>query len=159
MNEMDFKTQPLGHGVYEMAYVKERNALFAASSPSFDEDKRAGVVFELAADTLRIDKKIPTNRRVFSAALDEESHILYLGNALDGSVTLLDSRTGKELRTLQLSDDAVAEKKPMCVKSFWIKNIIVYMCRVSVGKTKGCSGLSIRKNNRLLKRSITWSRL
>lgn len=111
MNENDFKARALGHGVYEMAYVKERNALFAASSPSFDADKRAGVVFELAADTLRIDKKIPTNRRGFSVALDEESHILYLGNALDGSVTLLDSRTGKELRTLQLSDDAVPEKK------------------------------------------------
>lgn len=111
MNENDFKARALGHGVYEMAYVKERNALFAASSPSFDEDKRAGVVFELAADTLRIDKKIPTNRRGFSVALDEENHILYLGNALDGSVTLLDSRTGKELRTLQLSDDAVPEKK------------------------------------------------
>ncbi len=111
INEMDFKTQPLGHGVYEMAYVKEGNVLFAASSPSFDEDKRAGMVFELAADTLRIDKKIPTNRRGFSVAFDEENHILYLGNALDGSVTLLDSRSGKELRTLQLSDDAVAEKK------------------------------------------------
>jgi YVTN family beta-propeller protein len=111
MNEIDFKARALGHGVYEMAYVKERNALFAASSPSFDADKRAGVVFELAADTLRIDKKIHTNRRGFSVALDEENHILYLGNALDGSVTLLDSRTGKELRTLQLSDDAVPEKK------------------------------------------------
>ena len=111
MNEMDFKTQPLGHGVYEMALVKSRNALFVASSPSFDQDKTSGMVFQLAADSLQIDKTIPTTRRTFSVALDEENHLLYLGNALDGSLTLLDSQNGKELRTLQLSDDAVAEKK------------------------------------------------
>ncbi|MGK3113506.1 YncE family protein [Candidatus Pantoea formicae] len=111
VNERDFKTQPLGHGVYEMAFVKDRNALFVASSPSFDKDKTSGLVFQLAADSLHVDTRIPTTRRTFSVALDEANHLLYLGNALDGSVTLLDSQTGKELRTIQLSDDAVPEKK------------------------------------------------
>lgn len=111
LKESDFKTQPLGHGVYELAFVKKDNALYAASTPSFDKSEKEGVVFQLAADSLQIDKRIPITRGTFAVALDEDNHLLYLGNAMDGSVTVMDIRSGKELRTLQLSDDAIPDKK------------------------------------------------
>lgn len=65
-SEREFRSQPLGHGVYELAYDRGQKALYAASAPSFDKDKTAGVVFRLAADSLRIDEKIATERRAFA---------------------------------------------------------------------------------------------
>ncbi|MBZ0057114.1 MULTISPECIES: YncE family protein [unclassified Leclercia] len=109
--EKDFVSQPLGHGVYELAWDKGQQALYAASAPSFDKDKTDGLVFKLAAQSLQIDAKIPMERRTFAVALDEENHILYLGNALEGSVTLLDTRTDKAIKTLQLSDNSDPEKR------------------------------------------------
>ncbi|MCU6663371.1 YncE family protein [Silvania hatchlandensis] len=110
-SETDFHSQPLGHNVYELAYDNAQKSLYAASAPSFDKDKTAGLVFLLGADSLQIDKKIATQRRTFAVALDEANHILYLGNALEGSVTLLDTRTNKEIKTIQLSDDSDPNKK------------------------------------------------
>jgi len=109
--EKDFVTQPLGHGVYALAYDKGQQALYAASAPSFDKDKTDGLVFKLAAQTLQIEAKIPTERRTFAVALDEENHRLYLGNSLEGSVTLLDSRTDKAIKTIQLSDTSDPENR------------------------------------------------
>lgn len=108
--EKDFQSQPLGHGVYELAVDNGQNALYAASAPSFDKDKTAGLVFQLAADSLKVKDKIATERRTFAVALDEENHILWLGNSLEGSVSLLDTRTSKIIKTLQLSDDSDPKK-------------------------------------------------
>jgi hypothetical protein len=80
--EQAFRSQPLGHGVYELAYDNSQKTLYAASAPSFEKDKTTGVVFRLAADSLQINQKIATERRTFALSLDEENHILYLGNAL-----------------------------------------------------------------------------
>ena len=110
-SEKVFRSQPLGHGVYELAYDHQQQTIYAASAPSFEKDKTAGVVFRLAADSLQIKDKIATERRTFALSLDEENHILYLGNALDGSVMLLDTLTGKVIKTIQLSDDSDPEKK------------------------------------------------
>lgn len=110
-NEQDLLKKPLGHGVYELAFVKGQNALYAASAPSFEPGKTAGLMFKLDANTLNVTEKITTQRRNFALALDEENHLLYIGNALDGSITLLDIRTNKEIKTLQLSDDADENKK------------------------------------------------
>ncbi len=104
-SEDQFASQPLGHGVYELAYDAGQNAVYAASAPSFEKDKTAGEMFLLSADSLKVDKRIATQRRPFAVSLDEANHILWSGNALDGSLTLLDTRTNKEVKTLQLADD------------------------------------------------------
>ncbi len=109
--EQAFLSQPLGHGVYELAYDNSQKTLYAASAPSFDKDKTTGLVFRLVADSLQINEKIATERRTFALSLDEENHILYLGNALDGSLTLVDTQTNKVIQTLQLSDDSDPEKQ------------------------------------------------
>ena len=44
-SEREFRSQPLGHGVYELAYDRGQKALYAASAPSFDKHKTAGIVF------------------------------------------------------------------------------------------------------------------
>ncbi|WP_172893257.1 YncE family protein [Buttiauxella agrestis] len=102
--EKDFLTVPMGNGVYELAYDASQNVLFAASAPSFDKDKTDGLIYKLNPDTLKASGKITTKRRAFATVLDAENHILYIGNTLEGSVTLIDTRSGKEIKTVQLSD-------------------------------------------------------
>ena len=104
-NEDRFTSQALGPGVYELAYDAGQKAIYAASAPSFDKNKPAGEIFLLAADSLKVHERIATQRRPFAVSLDEPNHILWSGNALDGSVTLLDTRTNKEIKTLQLADE------------------------------------------------------
>lgn len=108
--EKDFKSQSLGHGVYELVYDKGQNALYAASAPSFEKDKTAGLVFQLDANSLKINHKITTDRRTFAVALDEANHTLYLGNAMEGSISLLDTRTNNVINTIQLSDESNPKK-------------------------------------------------
>lgn len=102
--EKDFLTVPMGNGVYELAYDASQNVLFAASAPSFDKDKTDGLIYKLNPDTLKATGKITTERRAFATVLDAKNHILYIGNTLEGSVTLMDTRSGKEIKTVQLSD-------------------------------------------------------
>lgn len=108
--EKDFQSQSLGHGVYELAYDKGQHALYAASAPSFEKDKTAGLVFQLDANSLKINHKIATDRRTFAVALDEANHTLYLGNAMEGSIALLDTRTNNVINTIQLSDESNPKK-------------------------------------------------
>jgi len=102
--EKDFLTVPTGNGLYELAYDASQNVLFAASAPSFDKDKTDGLIYKFNPETLNATGNISTKRRAFATVLDEENHTLYIGNTLDGSVTLIDTRTGKEIKTVQLSD-------------------------------------------------------
>ncbi|WP_151993161.1 7-bladed beta-propeller protein YncE [Buttiauxella massiliensis] len=102
--EKEFLTVPAGNGVYELAFDASQNVLFAASAPSFDKDKTHGLVYKLNPDTLASTGNITTDRRAFATVLDETNHILYIGNTLEGSVTLMDTRSGKEIKTVQLSD-------------------------------------------------------
>ncbi|MGK9173722.1 YncE family protein [Yokenella regensburgei] len=107
--QSDFLTASPGPGIYELAYDASQNTLFAASAPSFDKDKTHGLVYRLDPQTLNTTGTLNTSRRAFATALDEANHRLYLGNTLEGSVTLLDTRSGKELKTLQLSDTSNPE--------------------------------------------------
>ena len=102
--EKNFITQPVGHGVYELAYDGEAKVLFAASAPSFDKDKTNGKIYKLDLEDLTGTGVIETTRRAFATVLDEESQTLYVGNTLEGSVTLIDTRTGKEQALIQLAD-------------------------------------------------------
>lgn len=102
--EKDFLTRDVGNGVYELAVDSQQNALFVASSPSFDKDKTSGLIYKLDLEKLTTTEVIDTSRRAFATALDEENQVLYVGNTLEGSVTLVDTRSGKELAILQLSE-------------------------------------------------------
>lgn len=104
LSEKDFLTRDVGNGVYELAVDGQQKALFAASSPSFDKDKTRGVIYKLDLEKLTTTEVIETSRRAFATALDEENQVLYVGNTLEGSVTIIDTRSGKEQAILQLSD-------------------------------------------------------
>ncbi|MCT4716239.1 hypothetical protein MUA01_14845 [Enterobacteriaceae bacterium H18W14] len=74
--------------------------MYNASALSFDKSKNHGLVYKLNPDTLAASGNIATDRRAFATALEEEKHILYIGNTLEGSVSLIDTRSGKEIKTV-----------------------------------------------------------
>ncbi|MEF3039983.1 YncE family protein, partial [Klebsiella pneumoniae] len=80
------------------------NSLWAASSSSFDRDKGHGIVYQLEPSTLKTKSAVKIARLGFATALDEEHERLYIGNTLDGSVTVIDTLTGKELSVIPLTE-------------------------------------------------------
>lgn len=61
--EKDFLTRDVGNGVYELAVDSQQNALFVASSPSFDKDKTSGLIYKLDLEKLTTAEVINTSRR------------------------------------------------------------------------------------------------
>ncbi|MBJ2149274.1 YncE family protein [Paracoccus sp. IB05] len=88
-------------GGYEVLSVPELGAVFAASVPDFT-DGAAGDVYMLDADTLAPIRRIQLKRRPFALAVDHARGLLYAGNTKDGSLSVIDARSGLFLRMIQL---------------------------------------------------------
>ncbi|NPD16358.1 hypothetical protein HOY34_14255 [Xinfangfangia sp. D13-10-4-6] len=88
-------------GGYEVLSVPELGAVFAASVPDFT-DGAAGDVYMLDADTLAPIRRIQLKLRPFALAVDHQRGLLYAGNTKDGSLSVIDAKSGFFLRTIQL---------------------------------------------------------
>ncbi|MGO4852271.1 YncE family protein [Phaeovulum sp. W22_SRMD_FR3] len=93
--------QDLLKGVYGAVEIPGRNQLWVASSPSFEQGT-PGFVDILDATDLRPLRRIELPRRAFALALDAARGRAYVGNTLDGSLTVLDAASGLVLDTIQL---------------------------------------------------------
>ncbi len=88
-------------GGYEVLSVPALGAVFAASVPDFT-DGAAGDVYMLDADTLAPLRRIQLKRRPFALAADTARGLLYAGNTKDGSLSVIDAKSGIFLKTIQL---------------------------------------------------------
>lgn len=88
-------------GVYETAEAAELGALFVASTPSFDAGTPGYVDLLDPADLSPI-RRIELPRRAFALAMDHQRGKLFVGNTLDGSLSVLDAKSGLLLETVQL---------------------------------------------------------
>lgn len=102
--EKDFLTRNVGFGLYELSVDTQQNAIFVASAPSFDKGKTTGHVYKLDLEKLTTTEVINTSHRAFATALDETHQRLYIGNSLDGTVTVIDTSTGKELSVIPMTE-------------------------------------------------------
>lgn len=93
--------QDMIRGVYETAEAPDLGALFVASTPSFDA-RTPGYVDLLDAADLRPIRRIELPRRAFALAMDHKRGRLIVGNTLDGSLSVLDARSGVLLEVIQL---------------------------------------------------------
>jgi hypothetical protein len=93
--------QDLLKGIYGAIAIPGRNQLWVASSPSFDKGT-PGFVDLLDATDLRPLRRIELARRAFALALDQARGRVYVGNTLDGSLTVLDAASGLVVDTIQL---------------------------------------------------------
>jgi len=94
--------QSLVPGLYEVTYDEARGALFVAATPDFDP-KSAGFLYRLDPGTLQILQTIEAPRRTFALGLNSKTGALYVGNTMEGSLTVVDSRNGAVLGVIQLA--------------------------------------------------------
>jgi len=93
--------QDIIHGIYETVEAPELGALFVASTPSFDAG-RPGYVDLLDPAGLSPIRRVELPRRAFALAMDHQRGKLFVGNTLDGSLSVLDAKSGVLLDTVQL---------------------------------------------------------
>ncbi|WP_165814217.1 YncE family protein [Kushneria phyllosphaerae] len=97
------KSVRLDHGLYDGVYSLDQQQLFVAGGGS-KGDKDGGRIFRLDPKTLATLDTVRTPRQVFGLAVDQKQHRLYATGSRDGSLTILDDRSGKILTTLVLAD-------------------------------------------------------
>jgi DNA-binding beta-propeller fold protein YncE len=81
--------------------------VFVATTPTFDA-AAPGFVQRLDARTLQPLQTVQLPRRAFALGLNSVTNTLYVGNTLDGSLTVVDATSGAVKGQIQLG---VAEKK------------------------------------------------
>lgn len=99
--------QDVFQGIYEVAVAPGTGTVFVASTPSFDA-AAPGYVHRLDARTLQPLQTVQLPRRAFALGLNTVTNTLYVGNTLDGSLTVVDAASGAVKGQIQLG---VAEKK------------------------------------------------
>lgn len=89
----------LGDGLYELAVIPQKNALFIASAQSF-KGVNGGVIYRLDPNTLATTGETHTDLKNFGMTADEDGKFIYTTNSLDGAVSKIDAQDGKVLQRL-----------------------------------------------------------
>lgn len=88
-------------GIYEVAVAPAAGAIFVATAPSFDATS-PGYVQRLDARSLQLLQTVQLPRRAFALGLNRVTNTLYVGNTLDGSLTVVDATSGMVKGQIQL---------------------------------------------------------
>lgn len=88
-------------GAYEILDDADRGVVIVASNPSF-EGPSAGYVWLLDRDDLSVKRRIQLPDGAFALAMDRDLGRLYVGNTLNGKLTVLDAETGLPTGAIQL---------------------------------------------------------
>lgn len=107
--------QPIGSGLYELAYSQPDNALFVASAQGRDE--KGGVVYQLDPNDLHKVQTLKNQYKPFGIALDSQNNLLFLGNSRESAVTAINAKTGAEIKHLVLDNRQRSETvRPLQVR-------------------------------------------
>jgi len=98
--QADELNQPIGKGVYELAFSPKDNAVFVATSQN--SNGNGGTVFRLDPTTLAVQQSINSDLKAFGAAINPQTNVLYVGNTVEGSLTAIDASSGKVRNSLLL---------------------------------------------------------
>ncbi len=94
--------QLVGARLYELAFSKRRQSVYVVSAGGENLASEPSRVLRLNPADLSVQDEIPLQRRGFGAALDDEADRLYVGHALDGSVTVVDLKKNQPIGIIQL---------------------------------------------------------
>lgn len=89
-------------GIYEVTAAND-GEIFVASSSSFDP-KNVGTVQRLDARTLQILQTVQVPRRAFALGLNKTTNTLYVGNTMEGSLSVVDASSGIVKGVIQLAE-------------------------------------------------------
>lgn len=110
--------QPVGKGLYELAYNAGDKALWVAGSGS--RDQPGGVVYRLDPQTLAVKSTIDNAHKPFGVALSPDGSLLYLGNSREGAVTAIETTSGRQ-RAFQVLD---GRQRSETVKPLQVRELI-----------------------------------
>lgn len=96
--------QAIAPSLYELAYSANQNALFVASAGGFGPDAPASQLLRLDPRTLAVQAHTELPLRGFGVVLDDMANRLYVGNGLEGSITVLDTRTLQPIGVIALAE-------------------------------------------------------
>lgn len=94
----------LAPALYELAYSARQNAVFVASAGGTEENARLTRVLRLDPQTLALQTEIPLREQGFGMVLDDDNDRLYVGNALDAAITVIDTRTNQITNVVRLAE-------------------------------------------------------
>lgn len=100
----ELQRQEIGMRLYELAFSPRHQAVFVVSAGGEDAVHDPSQVLRLDPKDLSVQARIPLARRGFGVALDDADNRLYVGNALDASVTVVDLGTDEVIGVVQLAD-------------------------------------------------------
>lgn len=95
--------------LYELAYSAKQNAVFVASAGGMGKDAPKSKILRLNAETLAVEAEIELAGRAFGVVLDDDLNRLYVGNGLEGSLTVFDTAKNAVLTTIPLAKKVKGE--------------------------------------------------
>ena len=100
--------QDVAVGLYEIAAASP-SALFVAATPSF-EKTQGGLLYQVDPATLQVARTLKLDRRAFALGYNRKTGLLYVGNTLDGSLTVVEAASGTVKGVVQVGQpDAKGE--------------------------------------------------
>lgn len=96
-------------GIYEVAASSDGGSVFVATISGFDA-QNGGFVHRLDARTLQAVQSIQVPRRSFALGLNHTTGTLYVGNTMEGSLSVVDASSGFVNGVIQLAEPQQNDK-------------------------------------------------
>lgn len=93
----------LAEGLYQVAFSARHNTVYVAAAGNFEEGSPPSAIYFLDPQTLAVKGHLPLERKAFALTLDDAADRLYVGNAVDSSITVIDTAKKTVLNTVQLA--------------------------------------------------------
>ncbi|THF66554.1 YncE family protein [Pseudothauera nasutitermitis] len=90
-------------GIYEVAVSADATAVFVATITGFDP-QNGGFIHRLDARSLQTLQTTQTPRRSFALGLNRSTNTLYVGNTMEGSLSIVDASSGVVKGVIQLAE-------------------------------------------------------
>lgn len=115
----------LGEGLYEMAYLPTRNALYVASAPE-GNDISGGMIYRLDGTTLQSTGTGHFDLKNFGLISEPDGSALYATNSLDGGIAKIDPENGKVLKRLMF-DEKNEQGMPYGTREIFLHDGLLYV--------------------------------
>ncbi|WP_445619432.1 YncE family protein [Kushneria sp. Sum13] len=102
------KNVQLGGSLYELVFDSNTRQVLVADAGGRDKNAQS-YLYRLDAATLDVVERIALTQQIHGLALDQQRDVLYMVNTRGGTLTAMDAKSGKTIKTLTLVSDADRE--------------------------------------------------
>ena len=115
----------VGEGLYEMAYLPAKNALYVASAPE-GKDISGGMIYLLDGTTLQSTGAGHFDLKNVALISDPDGSALYTTHSQDGGISKIDPVNGKVLKRLMF-DDKNEKGLPVGTREIFLHDGLLYV--------------------------------